>query len=617
MKAGLLCSLFLLFIGGTAFAQARPKQYKAALCGTAVLRDVDDKYNVNISNLEMPDPDGAAGQEELNTLKRKIAQQFPRKSDPVKKKTTTALAPVVGTNFVADSVPGIPPDNYMAINNSNRAVSVINSNITVHDATTGAYITRKGLKSFSTAVGLNSLLNDYRYDPKVVYDPEADRFICVMLNATNAHNWIVMGFSQSNDPSAGWNFYRFYGDYTGDTTWFDYPAISVTHNEFFLTGNKIKYDSSWQAGFTRSLIYQVRKQDGYNGDSVLSYQIWDSVTYAGKYIRCLYPLNPGSALQGPQQYFLSDRNFDLLNDTVFVIKVPDPIGAGGTLTVDPVVSNLFYGAPPDGRQPDTSLSLATNDGRILGGFIEGSEIQFVCTSVNPLNGSSSVYHGVISNYATTPTLTGRMFSIDSLDLGYPNISYAGTSGGPAQSIISFNYSGPRTFPGFGAIFFDGSSLSDMVTVRSGDSTINMLAQKEQRWGDYSGSQQQWNAIGVVWAEGIFGKKNRQYGNYMAEFKSPYFTAVPQQAAPKLTSRLYPNPAWEFVSFEFSVSVDQVIDFVICDMQGRVVDKMPGQYCRDGKNLIQFNIAPLAPGTYFLKGYGTSGDRIETHTFVRK
>jgi len=618
MRKSLLFLALILAIHATWAQSAHPKVFKASKAATVVLRDLDDKYGTAVFSLEAADPDGMQQQAQLQAVKQQEAAHFPRKLNTIKWKATSSVpAPVVSYNFVADSNTGVPPDNYMAINNNSQAVSVTNTFISVHNATTGAYTLRKGLEPLSASVGLNSLLSDYRYDPKVVYDPEADRFICVMLNAIDSRNYIVLGFSQTNDPTGSWNFYKFYGDYMGDTTWFDYPAISITHNEFFLTGNKIKYDSSWQAGFIRTVIYQVRKQDGYNGDTALTYQIWDSVAYNGSYIRCLYPLNAGDGVQGPAQYFLSDRDFDVLNDSFFLVKIPDTIGSSGALTVTPVVSSLSYGVPPDARQPDTSLSLATNDNRVLGGFITANEIQFVATSVNPLNGSSGIFHGVISNYATSPSLTGRIFSIDTLDLGYPNISYAGNTGGANQSILSFNYSGPNTFPAFGAIFFDGTGFSDMVTIRKGDSTISMLAQKQQRWGDYSGSQPLWSGLGAVWVEGIFGTHLRKYGNYMAELRSPYYTAVPTQVKTPSYTKLYPNPTLDFVNLEFSLDEDQVVDFIICDISGRVVDHLPRTFCHDGRNLIQFNSAPLAPGIYFIKCVGQKGEQVTTSKFIRQ
>ena len=536
--------------------------------------------------------------------------------------TSSVLPPVVGINFVADSLSGIPPDNYAAVSKGYKAVAVMNSNITVHDATTGAILNRKALGGFSSITLLNNN-NYFRYDPKVVYDPEADRFICVMLAGEDQFNYIIMAFSKTNDPAGAWNFYKFYGDYAGDTTWFDYPAISITHNELFLTGNKIKYDSTWQAGFTRSLIYQVRKQDGYDGDSLLTYQIWDSVQYNNKFLRCLYPLNPGESVLGPSQYFLSNRNFDLANDTVFLVKIPDTIGSvDSILTVTPVVSSTTsYGTPPDGRQPDTTIPLATNDGRILGGFMEGDEIQFVSTSVNPANGSSGIYHGVISSVSTAPSLSAQLFSIDSLDFGYPNISFAGFDGGPNHSIISFDYSGPATYPGFGAILFDGSNYSDTVVIRHGDTTINEQGAGEQRWGDYSGSQPDWTTPGSVWVVGIYGKKYHSsniYGDYMAQLISPYHTGVPViSPAVATTAKLFPNPSFEYINFEFNVIKDQVFSFYIYDINGKLVDKVTDNYCREGQNILKFNIAPLAPGTYFLRATGSLGEGVPSKMFERQ
>ncbi|MES2701678.1 MAG: T9SS type A sorting domain-containing protein [Bacteroidota bacterium] len=622
MRLLLLSLGALLVLSGNVLGQGRVKKFTAPLAGKVVLRDVDDKYNVNVYSLEAPEVESERDMELLRDAKAQVAKMFPRRQTATAKKGTSAVpAPIVTIGFIADSMSGIPPDNYSAVSTGNKGVSVMNQNIAVHDATNGNYLYRKGLMAFSTSVGLNNTISfapNYRFDPKVVYDPEADRFVCVMLNSTNQYNWIVLAFSQTNDPAGTWNFYKLYGNYANDTTWFDYPAISTTKNEFFLTGNQIKWDSSWQAGFKQTVIYQVNKWGGYNGDTPLHYQIWDSIGFNNKPLRCLYPLNPGNQLLGNEQYFLSNRNFDVSNDSVFLVKVPDTIGGSTALTVTPIVSSLHYGVPPNGRQPDTSITLATNDGRVLGGFIKDNELQFVSESVHPASGASGIYHGIISNFATSPVLTGRMFSVDTLDFGYPNISYAGNTGGANHSIISFEYTGPKRFPGYGAVLFDGSDYSDITVIRGGDSTIKMLAQKEQRWGDYSGSQPDWGAQGAVWVEGIFGRKDRRYGNYMARLASPYFVGIPQvPAGTPGTSKLYPVPAAEYVRLEFSVQQEQVFSFYIYDAMGRVVDKITDYLCPAGKNVIQFNTAPLPPGTYFLRAAGAAGEALPAKTFIRK
>lgn len=616
MRFTFLCASMLVFCSVRA-QQARVHTYKASLCGTVNLSQVEDKYNAQVYSLELPEPDEGIDAANLEKIKEASAQLFPRKKGTALNKTTAVQKPVLLKGYIADTLPGIPPDNDMAISKGNKSVSVMNSNIAVHDATTGQMIYRKDLKLFSTAVGLNNSFQDYRYDPKIMYDPQADKFICVMLNATNAHNWIVMGFSTSNDPAGSWHFYKFYGDYSLDTTWFDYPTVAITEKEFFLTGNKLKFNSSWQTGFVQSVIYQVNKQQGYNGDTSISYQIWDSISLNGRNIRNLYPVKGGDAIYGPEQYFLSNRNFDIQNDTIFLVKMPDTIGSGNNnLTITPLLSNIPYGVPPVGRQPDTSATLATNDGRILGAFRVGNEVQFTSASIDTNYGNASVYHGVISNFTTTPTLFAQKYSIDTLDFGYPNLSYAGTYSGQIHSIISFNYTGPTTQPGMGAIYFDGSGFSDMLDVKQGLGSIKQLSGKEQRWGDYKGSQPDWNATGIVWIEGIFGRADMKYGNYMAKLASPFYVSVPS-FNDDVDETLFPNPSQQFINLEFSLQEPENLSFYIFDVQGKMVDRILQQRCEEGKNILQFNIASLSNGIYFLKANDQEGRVVMTNRFIKE
>jgi len=616
------CLLFVLafsLVANLSFAQARVKRYTAPLAGTVDFDKIGDKYDATISYTEMPEPDAVDEQERLEAVKKESGKLYPYISRHVAYKKTSALLPVIEYSYKADSVSGIPPDNDMAINNNDTFVTVMNQYFTAYTAVDGKMIGfHKSLASLSSAVGLNGP-NDFRYDPKIMYDQDADRFISIMLNGTDSFNYIVLGFSDTHNPRGTWHFYKFKGNYANDTTWFDFPSVALTKDEFFFTGNKVKYSIPWQTGFKESVIYQVRKADGYTGSASLNYQIWDSVTYGGKPVRCIYPVKGGAGLKGPDEYFLSNRDFDIQNDSVFLIHIPDTIGSSShTLTVQALVCPIKYGVPPNGRQPDTAV-LATNDGRVLGAYMEGNEIQFVSTSVETTSGAAGIFHGIISNYATAPTVKAQLFSIDTLDLAYPNISYTGNSGGDNQSIISFDFSGPRTYPGFGAIFFDGTQFSDLLKIKNGDSAINISGiGHEQRWGDYSGSQPDWNSIGKVWVNGLYGRQFKSYGNYVAKLVSPYYTTVPQVPnTTEIPSVLYPNPAEQFIQLSFEMNKDQLVDFVIYDIQGRMVDKLLHSYCHDGKNIVTFNIASLVKGTYYLRAVSTQGKIIATHSFVRQ
>jgi len=612
-----------LLLSAVSFGQAHVQKLSAPLAGTVILRDVDDKYNAQVYSLEMPDPDeGGTDAERLEHIKARVAKLYPHQKQTVPPlyKVTKSLAPTVTMGFVADSFPGIPPDNDMAISRGNKAVSVLNSNIAVLDATTGKMSYRKSLKSFSLSVGLNDPTQDYRYDPKVMYDPGADRFISIMLNSTNGENYIVVGFSQSNDPAGRWNFYKFYGNYGNDTTWFDFPCIAMTKDDFFFTGNKVHFDTTWQAGFRQTVIYQLSKKDGYDSSANLTYKIWDNITYNGEHIRNLYPVKAAyDQLLGPEQYFLSNKNFDVSADTIYMVKISDNVNSSSAaLTVTAMKSPTAYGVPPDGRQMDTSAVLATNDGRILGAYAEGDQIQFVSASVNPSSGASGVYHGQIYDYKTSPHITfANIYSIDTLDFGYPNIAFAGNPWGLNQSLISFNYTGPNTYAGVGAILFDGTSYSDLVKIKEGTGIIDRgLPGKEERWGDYMGAQPDYNNYGSMWVLGIYGRSDKNYGNWMAKLSSPLL-GVQEQKKPVIADAvLYPNPSTQYIQLDFTVDKTGLLNFAIYNTGGQLVDNILQQKCEEGKNIIRLNIAPLPAGTYYLEAQ-RDGSPVAVNRFTKQ
>ncbi len=622
-KYPVLFLVFSLFILQANAQSSKPKRGAVPLSATAVLSAEDKKYDAQVFNVEAPEPDAAAEQLKLMEIKKESAKRFPHRASNSQKKTTQAGMPVLIRGYASDTATGVPPDNHYAVGNNNVALSVVNSSITSIDVGSGNINYTASLFSFTKSVGLNNTpgnQGNYRFDPKIIYDQEANRFILIVLNGVNGNNYIVVGFSQTNNPDSAWAFYKFYGNYDNDATWFDYPTVAITKDELFVTGNKIQFNGSWQLGFSKSVIYQIRKQDGYTAAPLLNFQLWDSTYFNGAPLRNLFPVKGGADLKGPSQYFLSNRNFAVQNDTIFLVKLPDTIGSANTnLTVTPLIASLPYGVPPEGRQkPLAGINpLATNDGRILGAYIEGNEIQFVSASVNPANGASGLYHGVISTVNTNPTVQANLFSVDTLDVGYPNLSHTGKDAGKNTSIISFDYSGPNDYPGFGALYYDGSQLSDMLRVKEGDSVLFVQTDPTQRWGDYSGSQPAWSTSGTVWASGIFGRKNQQYGIYAAKIGKPGSVNISTPESSNATSvKVYPNPASELIRIAFECKKAATVSFVVYDLQGKLVAQILEENCREGDNILQLNIASFAPGAYILKGF-TDKENIVAHRFVKQ
>lgn len=604
----------------TLFAQnARVTTHTTELAGITVFRDVKDDFNAQVYNLEAPSPDGNADKIRLMKAKQQVAELYPRREARAQSKATATIdTPLISKSYLADTFSGVPPDNDVAISKNNMAISVINSMITILDGNTGNVQKRNSLGFFTAGLGLNG----NRYDPKVQYDADADRFICIMLSDRDSNNHIVVGFSQSGDPLGGWAFYKFYGDYKKDTTWFDYPGVVMTKDELFITGNQIKFEQPWETGFSETVIYQVNKKDGYNAANTLNYKIWDGIQYNGQSIRNLFPVRPGRELTGAEQYFLSNRNFDTENDTIFLVKVPGDLSANNqNVTIEVLKSPVKYGVPPNGMQPDKSVVLNTNDGRILGAYAMNDEIQFVSTSVVQNTGASGIFHGIISNYDSAPEMTyADIYGVNSLDLGYPNISYAGDSCKVNYSIISFDYTGADTWPGFGVVANFNGAYSDMVRVKEGEGSIIVLEDKLQRWGDYTGTQVDYNDTSTIWMSGLYGRADSLYGTWVAGIKSPFKIIDcknDSQGPSAYPTAAFPNPAEDILRCSFEMPADGQVQFRIFSTAGADVKNVIVQDVKQGKNLIQLNIGHLSRGIYYLRGTTNSGDMVLEQKFLKR
>src|SRR5688500_669079 len=102
--------------------QPTVKKFTVQPSGSGNLSEVEDNYGAEVYNLEMPAPDGNADRLRLKAVKQRIEKEFPRRRTAASYKTSAAPGPTVGISYVADSVPGIPPDNDMAISTQNKTV---------------------------------------------------------------------------------------------------------------------------------------------------------------------------------------------------------------------------------------------------------------------------------------------------------------------------------------------------------------------------------------------------------------------------------------------------------------------------------------------------------------
>ncbi|MFN5460842.1 MAG: T9SS type A sorting domain-containing protein [Bacteroidota bacterium] len=586
--------LLLFLIPLFNYGQAPSKKIKVSKKGELNFYNLKEDFFTDLQCIEKPLPGG-----------------IPKKTDDLSAKKSVIVPKINQSNILQDPYLGrnffgnvfynsTPNDNDLAVSDNCKIISVSNTLIYFYDCDKDSALGTQSLSAFSNALGLQH----EEFDPIVEYDPVNDRFILACLNGfTDSTSSIILGFSQSNDPKGSWNLYNIPGNPKNNGLWTDYPMMSVSPKELFLTVNLLYPDSSWQTGFVESLIWQIRKEDGYNGDT-LTMVMHDSIGWAGKPVRNLCPVRGGSFPYGPNQYFLSNRNFAVGCDTVFLVQISDTIGAvGQQLSVLQLNSNKQYSFPPDARQFGFH-KMATNDSRNLGAFYENNKIQYVHNTLDTVTGFCAVYHGVINSVGSNPIVNGYILNDTIRDFGYPNISYAGNGSSDNSAIINLNHTAPTVNAGYSVIKSDGNGqYSNVVTVKNGGSYVNVLNNALERWGDYSGSQRKYNEPDKIWTNGYYGylqSSSRRHGTWIGEISlSPTGVGIIENNNEKNLS-IFPNPVPNVVNIEFETEKSIYLNFVLYDLNGKQVKVLMRELVKQGKNRFSFSLDPLPDQVYIIR-----------------
>ncbi len=599
----------LLLLIFTVYLQASAQTQKIILVPLSKTIDataLTDGYDANVLNIKQQ-PHPASGAEilkqDLNTERFKKQQQVALNKTAT---TNSASTPILIKGFPANSSNSVPNDNHLAVSNGGKIVSVVNSNIRVYD-TSGTSIFSKGLSAFSNAIGTFSGISD----PRILYDQEADRWVVLYFSGYFAStSTIIVGFSKTNDPAGLWNFYKVPGNPFNDTSWSDYPILTLTKDELFFTFNLLKDGVvDWRTAFKQSVIWQIDKQKGYNGDSLIT-KVWSDIKYNNKPLWNICPAQGGKGLQSGGVYFVSVRPSDLRNDSVFVTYVSNTIKSGNAqLTTQVYKQDKTYGLPPNVPMPNGNY-LQTNDARVLSATIENNMLHYVQNTIDTTFNTAAVYYGrIINPQNVNPILTGTIIKNDTMDYGYPSIAYTGGGAFDHSVMITCSHSSQKVKPGTSVFFADrNGQISPQLRCKDGDGWINALLDTNERWGDYTGIQRKYNEPGMAWLCGSYGDPSSGlYRTWISKVKSTDATlGITRNTATVPYSLLYPNPTSTIVTVEFETSHKAAISADVYDLTGKLVAHVYEDAAKDGLNRFSFNTQALPKGNYLLKIFANEG-----------
>ncbi len=520
------------------------KNYTIQQKTTVHPKNFEEDFDAQVYNLEAPSPDGNNMKAFINHRKMLARKQFPIRTNKNQKKSSSSTSnPSLGKEFGLTKVSAAngniitlngsrPNDNTLAVSNEGIILTAVNSFIYAYDLNTDTTVFEKASISLKNMAGWTGFVSPNYFDPKLIYDEEYDRFILVFLKDNEpGTNKIIVCFSTSNDPRDAWNVYELPGNPLDNDRWTDFPAISITNEDLFISGNLIVPGEPWQIGFDGSVVWQIERSTGYNNAEDLNTKLYSNIEHGDKFIRNLHVVRGADGI-ADKQYLLSNRNFDISNDTIFVMDITGNLSDGDpTLNINIASSDLNYGVPPNGRQEDTDTSivgsgLQTNDARVLAAIKINDQIQFVSNSMNPETGLSSIYHGTITNLED-PEISANLISSNYKDYGYPNIAWTGNQDCDIETIIAFNHTSPTDYPGISCVYYgNNKEYSDILTMKEGEGYVDRFqndprfVEGYERWGDYFGLQRKYNEGNKVYAFGFFGTEANKNSGWCNEIISP-------------------------------------------------------------------------------------------------
>lgn len=558
-----------------------------------------------ISKNESEDQEALAElKKELN--KQKMAALEAANAVPAEKKTRTpSPTVVVGYNGLGNQ--GTPSDNTIAVNKNNQIICVVNSSLRTYNATTGASLaTVKGLATFFSTLSNGTLKSNTLCDPKVLFDPQAEKFILFAqtCEGNSSTSQLLLAFSQTADPTGQWYLYGFSGNPStsiGQNAWFDYPKIGVSNSDVFVTGNLFNDNMN----YVQSVIYQINKTKCLAGqtlaqsDAVIWYNISNSPF-------TMVPMTNGQSGGYGNNMYLVSTNEGQFGNFLNVYEITNAVNSNPQLTVQLVPTDTCS-SPGNAVQNGSATQLETGDSRGMDGFYLNGTLHYVFHA-NVGAGFCGINYSRLTKVGGSWTLKKRVIKAPLKEYAFPAIQSAGTTATDQSAFISFNFSSSTDFPGVNAVYVDHDfNVSSPALVKAGTGYASVLASGGvTRWGDYSGLSRVLNAtVPTAWCFGMYGNTSHSWTNYFAKITSQGWVLSDNnldQQEDKVN--VYPNPVTvDYFSIDLKLKQSGKMDVTLTDIQGRLVrDVLRDAVAVEGENVFTFNKGALAPGTYLLHIY---------------
>lgn len=388
-------------------------------------------------------------------------------------------APVIGANFLAldynDSGGFVPPDPQLAAG-PNHLIAVVNSTFAIYNKT-GSRL--RAPTSFASLFNSNQACTGFLFDPNVVYDESADRFI-LAIDADGTHYCVAA--SATGDPLGVWRIYAFQTASGND--FFDYPHAGIGRDFLFMGANIFG-----PVSFKEGRVWAFDKADLYAGRAV---------DFATKPLPTsedtpqplhLHGWNQGTWPATSVHYFFTDTDYN--GDTYSVWSWNNPLGGRSPALVGEVNLSSFTGVatgyPIDAPQSGSAARIQANDYRPHDfEYRDGFAWSAQTIACNPGGGTVNCLRWAKINPATAAVVDAGVYASSGQHRIFGDLAVNDCG----DMAIGYTKTGSSLLPG---IFVTGRRAGDPpgtlqveTMARAGAIAYTAFDGSPHRWGDYTG-----------------------------------------------------------------------------------------------------------------------------------
>lgn len=399
----------------------------------------------------------------------------------------------------------VPPDSEMTAG-PDHLIATVNVTAEIYDKNGNVLIPAFNLGSlfnlFPGYVPFDACGPNYLFDPDIVYDESADRFI---MGYDGGGAFYCMAVTAGPDPTGSWYLYWFDGSNFLDE-FFDFPHMGVGTDAVYVGSNQFSSISKG-CGFCGGAVFAVNKADLYNGvlPTVVRQDILNGPG-GTPFDSTPQPANPFGAAEGSfptgGPHFIMTEAYDGIHHTVWAWD--DPFGANDLSIVGIVDLAASSGVSCDSFSC-YPIPVPQNDGGVLfldGGDWRGQETKYrngslwttQTVSCNPGSGTVNCIRWaeidptavVPAYYSTAGVVQAGVFATDDgVHRFYPSLTVnlcgdmaIGYSKSSEDMFASAAITGRRhnDLPGF---------VRSEVDVMDGTEVYRSFQSGVTRWGDYS------------------------------------------------------------------------------------------------------------------------------------